>query len=160
MRFALACVGRMKAGAEKELLDRYLDRAQKTGRTLGVSSVDIVELVESRAARTSDRKDEEASALLAHVPQGALLIALDEHGKSMASEPFSKKLRGWIDSGASDIVLAIGGADGHGKALLDRADMTLSFGAMTWPHQIVRILAAEQVYRAFTIMSGHPYHRS
>lgn len=159
MRFTLTCVGKMKAGAEKDLLDRYLDRARKTGRGLGISDVRVVELAESRAQRPEDRKAEEAQALLGTVAGSARIVALDENGKNLTSADFSLKLESWKDQGISDVMFAIGGADGHGQALTARADLKLALGAMTWPHQIARILLAEQIYRAMTIQSGHPYHR-
>lgn len=159
MRFTLTCVGKMKAGAEKDLLDRYLDRARKTGRGLGISDVRVVELAESRAQRPEDRKAEEAQALLGTVAGSARIVALDENGKNLTSADFSLKLESWKDQGISDVMFAIGGADGHGQALIARADLKLALGAMTWPHQIARILLAEQIYRAMTIQSGHPYHR-
>ncbi|WP_417688285.1 23S rRNA (pseudouridine(1915)-N(3))-methyltransferase RlmH [Roseibium sp.] len=159
MRLTLACIGRMKPGADKELFDRYIDRARKAGKSLGIGDVKIVELGESRAQRTADRKSEEADALIGHLPAGARLVVLDEHGKSMTSVAFSSRIEAWKDEGVQDVVFAIGGADGHGDALLARADLKIAFGAMTWPHQIVRILLSEQIYRAITIQSGHPYHR-
>lgn len=159
MRITFAGIGKMKAGADKDLLDRYLDRARKTGRGLGYGAVNLMELPESRAARSDDRKAEEAAALKAALPKGARLVVLDENGKTMNSQVFSDRIAQWRDEGTSDLVFAIGGADGHGQDLLQAADMKLAFGAMTWPHQIVRILLAEQVYRAMTIQSGHPYHR-
>ncbi|WP_420335460.1 23S rRNA (pseudouridine(1915)-N(3))-methyltransferase RlmH [Roseibium sp.] len=160
MRFTLSCVGKMKAGAEKDLLERYLDRARKTGRSLGVTDVRVVELAESRAQRPEDRKAEEAMALLATVTGAARIVVLDENGKNLTSPDFSQKLEIWKDQGVSDVVFAIGGADGHGSELIARADLKLALGAMTWPHQIARILLAEQIYRAMTIQSGHPYHRA
>ncbi|ADZ72570.1 23S rRNA (pseudouridine(1915)-N(3))-methyltransferase RlmH [Polymorphum gilvum] len=160
MRFVFAAIGRMKAGSDKDLFDRYLDRARKVGRGLGVSAVEVIELAESRAARAEDRKGEEAAALLAALPGRARLVVLDEAGKAMTSAGFSALLQAWMDDGVSDIAFAIGGADGHGAAMIERADVSLAFGAMTWPHQIVRILLAEQVYRALTIQAGHPYHRA
>ena len=159
MRFFLSCIGRMKAGAEKDLFDRYLDRARKTGRSLGITSVSATEFPESRAQRAEDRKAEEARQLLQSVQDGAKLIALDERGRSLSSTEFSTKLDTWKLDGVPDVVFAIGGADGHGAELLQKADLNLSLGAMTWPHQIARILLAEQIYRAMTIQSGHPYHR-
>ncbi|MTI17765.1 23S rRNA (pseudouridine(1915)-N(3))-methyltransferase RlmH [Rhodobacteraceae bacterium RKSG542] len=159
MKVTIACVGKMKAGAERDLCDRYLDRANKAGRALGIKSVSVIELTESRAARAQDRKAEEAAALLKAIPAGALIVALDEHGKTLSSQAFADKVRSGLDSGVSDLVLMIGGADGHGPELLSRADVKLALGALTWPHQIVRILCAEQIYRAITIISGHPYHR-
>ncbi|WP_420412350.1 23S rRNA (pseudouridine(1915)-N(3))-methyltransferase RlmH [Roseibium sp.] len=159
MRFSLICIGRMKAGADKDLFDRYLDRARKAGRALGVTDVTITELPESRDQRAEDRKAEEAKAILQAVPSGAKLVVLDENGKNLTSPAFSGRLETWKDDGIPDIVFAIGGADGHGQEMLARADLKLALGAMTWPHQIARILLAEQIYRAITIQSGHPYHR-
>ncbi|TYC49330.1 23S rRNA (pseudouridine(1915)-N(3))-methyltransferase RlmH [Rhodobacterales bacterium] len=159
MRFTISCIGRMKAGADKDLFDRYMDRARKTGRGLGITDVSLHELPESRAQRPDDRKTEEAGNLLQGLAPGTRLIVLDENGRNMTSPDFSRKLEDWKDEGVPDVVFAIGGADGHGRSLLDRADLKLALGAMTWPHQIARILLAEQIYRAMTIQSGHPYHR-
>jgi 23S rRNA (pseudouridine1915-N3)-methyltransferase len=156
----IVAVGRMKAGPERELLDRYLERAQKSGRALGIAKLDVDEIVESRAQRTEDRMAEEAAALLALVPDRAYVVALDEIGRTMPSPEFARVVGGRLDGGTSDLVFAIGGPDGHGPALRARADLMLAFGAMTWPHQIVRVLLAEQIYRATTILSGHPYHRA
>lgn len=160
MRLKIGCIGRMKSGAEKDLFDRYVDRARKSGRPIGVNDVALVEFPESRASRSLDRKREEADALLGQLDSKSKLIVLDEHGKSLSSEVFSSKLFSWVDDGVGEIVFAIGGADGHGDDILQRADLKLAMGAMTWPHQLVRILLAEQIYRAITIRSGHPYHRS
>lgn len=160
MRLKIGCIGKMKAGAEKDLFDRYVDRARKSGRPCGVADVALVEFPESRAQRAEDRKREEAEQLLGLLDAKARLVVLDEHGKSLTSEAFSSKLFSWGDDGVSEIMFAIGGADGHGEELLKRADLKVALGAMTWPHQIVRILLAEQIYRSITIRSGHPYHRS
>ncbi len=159
MRVTIAAVGRMKAGPERELLDRYLDRAAKQGRALGVTKVEVREIPESRAARAEDRKAEEAEALLAGVADTAWVIVLDETGTTRTSQAFADDLAARLAEGR-DWAILIGGADGHGPAALARADLRLAFGAMTWPHQIVRILAAEQIYRATTILAGHPYHRA
>ena len=158
MLITLAVVGRLKAGPERLLVDRYLERAGQTGRALGLT-VAVRELPESRAGRADERMAQEAAALLALLPEGARLIALDERGETMGSETFAARIGTWRDAGLRDVVFAIGGADGHGEALRQRADQKLAFGAMTWPHQIVRLLLAEQVYRATTILTGHPYHR-
>ena len=159
MRVTVAAVGRMKSGPERELLDRYLDRAAKQGRALGVSRVEVREITESRGARADDRKAEEAAELLAGLADGAFVVALDERGGQMTSDAFAEMLRARLADGR-DLAVLIGGADGHGPAVAARADLRLAFGAMTWPHQIVRILAAEQIYRATTILAGHPYHRA
>jgi len=160
MRFMLSCIGRMKAGADKDLFDRYLDRARKTGRVLGITEVILTEMPESRAQRADDRKAEEAKAILSALQSGARLVVLDENGRNLTSPDFSRKLESWKDEGVPEVVFAIGGADGHGQDVLARADLKLALGAMTWPHQIARILLAEQIYRAMTIQSGHPYHRA
>ncbi|NLH81840.1 MAG: 23S rRNA (pseudouridine(1915)-N(3))-methyltransferase RlmH [Phyllobacteriaceae bacterium] len=158
MRITIAAVGRMKAGPERELLDRYVDRAGKQGRPLGITRVEVREIPESRAGRAEDRKVEEAAALLAGLSDTTRLIALDEHGRTLGSRAFADDVAACL-AGGRDLAILIGCADGHGAAVLDRADLRLAFGAMTWPHQIVRVLAAEQVYRAATILAGHPYHR-
>lgn len=159
MRLTIAAVGRMKAGPERELLDRYVDRAAKQGRGLGLTRVEVRETAESRAARPDDRRAEEATALLDGLAERTAVIALDERGRTMESDAFAAFLGARIDEGR-DVAVLIGGADGHGEAVRARADLVLAFGAMTWPHQIVRILAAEQIYRATTILAGHPYHRA
>ncbi len=159
MQITIAAVGRLKAGPERELFDRYLERAGQSGRALGLT-VRLRELAESRAQRADERMAQEAAALLELVPDGARLLALDERGETMTSDAFATWLGRERDGGQREIVLAIGGADGHGAAVRSRADRLLAFGAMTWPHQLVRILLAEQVYRATTILSGHPYHRA
>lgn len=158
MRVTIAAVGRMKSGPERDLLDRYVDRTGKQGRALGITRVEIREIAESRAARPEDRKAEEAAGLVAGLAEGAGVIVLDEIGQTMNSEAFAAVIGQWIDQGR-DLAVLIGGADGHGAEARKRADLVLAFGAMTWPHQIVRILAAEQLYRATTILAGHPYHR-
>ena len=159
MRVTIAAVGRMKAGPERELLDRYVDRAAKQGRALGVARLDLREVGEARAPRAEDRKAEEAASLLDGLTERTCLVALDERGRTMDSDAFAAYLGARIAEGR-DLAILIGGADGHGEAVRTRADLVLAFGAMTWPHQIVRILAAEQLYRAMTILAGHPYHRA
>lgn len=160
MRIAIHAVGRLKAGPERDLADRYLERAGKSGRALGVSAVTVREVAESRAARADARKDEEAAALLADLPDGALVLAFDERGEAIDSARFAALLDGARARAVPAAVFLIGGADGHGPAALARADHRIAFGRLTVPHQIVRILAAEQIYRALTILSGHPYHRA
>jgi 23S rRNA (pseudouridine1915-N3)-methyltransferase len=160
MRFHIACIGRLKAGPERELFARYADRIGKAGRALSLGPLVVSEIAESRAQRASDRKDEEARALLAALPPGAVIVALDETGKAVSSETFAGRIADWRDTGVADLAFIIGGPDGHGTELLAAARMTLALGPMTWPHQIARALIAEQVYRAVTILAGHPYHRS
>jgi 23S rRNA (pseudouridine1915-N3)-methyltransferase len=159
LRVHLATVGRLKAGPERDICSRYMERAAASARAVGLTGVELRELEESRARRPEDRKADEAKALRQLVPAGARLIVLDERGKSLTSEAFSADMGRARDSGAPAYVLAVGGPDGLDEKLRQEAQLVLAFGAMTWPHQLVRIMAAEQIYRAVTILSGHPYHR-
>jgi 23S rRNA (pseudouridine1915-N3)-methyltransferase len=159
MKLLLASVGRLKSGPERELVARYVERCVAGGRKIGFSGFELREIDESRARRAEDRKAEEAAALAALIPPGARKICLDERGRNLTSEDFAKKLGEWRDAGAPACALVIGGPDGLDPAFREKADLTLAFGAMTWPHQIVRALAAEQLFRALTILAGHPYHR-
>lgn len=159
MRIGLFAIGRLKAGPEKDLAARYLDRFAKAGPAIGLELSRVAEMAESRASNPDTRKREEAAMLEKAVPEGAVLILLDERGKAMDSEAFAALIGGYRDQGKRDMMIAIGGADGLDPALYARADSLLCLGKLTWPHQLVRILIAEQLYRAVTILSGHPYHR-
>lgn len=159
MRLAIITVGRLKDGPERELCERYRERSQVLGRGLGLSGPEVVELAESRARRSDERKRDEAAAIQAKLPPG-LLIALDERGRSLTSEVFAGRIAAARDAGAAAATLVIGGADGLDESIRARADLTLAFGALTLPHQLVRVLALEQLYRAMTIIAGHPYHRA
>jgi len=159
MRIGIHAVGRMKQGPERELVARYLERATGTGKPLGLTGFDTTELTESRAGSSATRKAEEARTLRAGIDSAAIVIALDERGKSIASEAFARLIARWRDDGKVAAPFVIGGADGLDPAFVAAADLTLSFSPLTWPHQLVRIMLAEQLYRATTILSGHPYHR-
>jgi 23S rRNA (pseudouridine1915-N3)-methyltransferase len=159
MRLTVIAVGRLKDGPERELSERYRERATALGRGIGLSGPDIVEITESRGRRPEERKREEAQAILAKVQPG-LLIALDERGRPFGSEAFAQRLATARDAGTGHAGFVIGGADGLSEAIRDRADITLAFGALTIPHQIVRVLVLEQLYRAMTIIAAHPYHRA
>jgi len=158
MRIVVAAIGRMKQGPERELVSRYLERARGSGKPLALTGFDVLEFAESRAGSTDARKDEEAKTLIAALPEG-IRVVLDEHGKTISSQAFATQLGRWRDDGRAAVSFIIGGADGHGRELLASADLTLSFSPLTWPHQLVRIMLAEQLYRTTTILSGHPYHR-
>ena len=158
MRIAIAAVGRMKQGPERELVGRYLDRAVLSGKPLGLTGFETIELTESRASSSPARKADEAKALRAALPEG-IVVALDERGKTQGSEAFANQLARWRDDGRPAVSFVIGGADGLDPDFVKAADLTLSFSPLTWPHQLVRIMLAEQLYRATTILSGHPYHR-
>jgi len=160
MRLVLACVGRLKAGAERELVLRYLERSRASGRALGLHPVDMVEVAESAARRPEDRMAEEAAGLLALCPPGAAVIALDPRGQHLASEAIAADIARRRDGGTPALCFVIGGADGLAETVRMRADKLLAFGAATFPHQLVRVMLAEQVYRATTILAGHPYHRA
>ena len=149
----------MKQGPERELVGRYLDRAIAGGRSLGLTGFAVAELNESRAGSAASRKLEEAKAIAALLPAGGLLVALDERGKTQGSEDFAHRIGRWRDDGKQALSFVIGGADGLDPAFVRSADLTLSFSPLTWPHQLVRIMLAEQLYRTTTILSGHPYHR-
>jgi 23S rRNA (pseudouridine1915-N3)-methyltransferase len=160
MRLIVAAIGRLKAGPERELAERFRDRVAKAGRAVGLRDIEIVEIRESKAAETARRVLEESIALANIVPERAVLVALDETGESLDSGSFTGVLRSWRDAGRPAAVFCIGGADGLGEDVRRRADLKLAFGAATWPHQLVRIMLLEQLYRAVTILAGHPYHRA
>ena len=158
MHLQILAIGRLKTGPERELAERYRERCLKSGRSLGFSGPGIIELNESRARRPEERKAEEGEALSASAGS-SWRIMLDERGKSIGSEDFAKLLAAARDSGRAEASLMIGGADGLDPGLRSSAELVLSFGALTLPHQLVRVLVLEQLYRAMTILSGHPYHR-
>ncbi len=160
MKLILGAVGRLKAGPERDLTSRYEERARAACRGVGLTGLEMRETDESRARRSDDRKLEEARALDAFLPPGARVIALDERGRNVTSEAFAADIGRARDDGISGYALLIGGPDGLDESIRQRAALTIAFGAMTWPHQIVRALAVEQLYRAITILSGHPYHRA
>jgi 23S rRNA (pseudouridine1915-N3)-methyltransferase len=159
MKIALVAVGRLKSGPERELCDRYTERFVASGRALGLSGIAMTELSESQARSSAERKAQESAAILAAIDAEALVIAMDERGKTLSSEAFASKIEGWRDGGRKLLTFVIGGADGLGEPVRSRAQETLSFGQMTMPHQLVRALLLEQIYRTATIMGGHPYHR-
>ncbi|UZF91655.1 23S rRNA (pseudouridine(1915)-N(3))-methyltransferase RlmH [Bosea sp. NBC_00550] len=159
MRLAVIAVGRLKDGPERELCERYRERGVALGRGIGLSGPDIVEITEGRGRRPDERKREEAQAILGKAQPG-LLIALDERGRPLGSDAFASRIAAARDSGVGHASLVIGGADGLSEEIRDKADITLAFGALTIPHQIVRALVLEQLYRAMTIIAGHPYHRA
>lgn len=160
MQVAISAIGRMKRGPESELADRYLDRARAQGRNLGLTGFAVTEIAESRAASAAARKAEEAAALFKAVPDGALTVALDERGKAMDSPGFAEFIATRRDQGTRAMAFLIGGPDGLDKSVRGRADLILGLSPLTWPHQLVRIMLAEQLYRTTTILAGHPYHRA
>ena len=157
MILTLAAVGRLKASEPEQVLTQdWLKRADNIGRGLGIRPVRLHE-IDPRLSQPD--RDKEATALLSAFDPGSLIIALDEHGEMFGSVAFARKLEMWRDQGEREVILAIGGPDGHGHALQKAASVTLAFGSLTWPHKLVRAMAAEQVYRGVSILSGSPYHR-
>jgi 23S rRNA (pseudouridine1915-N3)-methyltransferase len=152
MRIVIAAVGKFRREPERELYDAFVKRI--------TWPVTLREVEERGSLPAPKRKAGEARKLLAAVPDGATLIALDEAGTTLTSAAFAKHIGRWRDDGVGDLAFAIGGADGHDASVLERAELTLSLGAMTWPHMMVRALLAEQLYRAQSILAGHPYHRA
>jgi 23S rRNA (pseudouridine1915-N3)-methyltransferase len=159
MRLALVCVGKLKAGPERLIFDRYFERLGQSARRAGLAGVDLREINESRARRVDERRAEEAAAILAATPRGGALVLLDEQGASATSEDWAADIGRERDSSRPTYAVAIGGPDGLDPSLRAAAHQVLSFGRMTWPHQLARVMAGEQLYRAMTILTGHPYHR-
>jgi len=159
MQITLIAIGKMKNGAEKELFSRYFDRANNISRQTGISKFNIVELGESQRKTAFERKIEEANAIKKVLPNGAIIILLDERGKSINSKDFASKISNLRDDGTANLCFIIGGADGLEPNLLKQANFKIGFSALTWPHQLVRIMLMEQLYRAMTILNNHPYHR-
>lgn len=151
LHILLAAVGRSKAGPERVLYESYLARLPW--------KVDLKEIEIRKETSVDVRRAREGEALLATMPTGAPIIALDERGRAESSEALAARLGRWRDGGARSVGFIIGGADGLDDSVRKRADLVLSFGAMTWPHMLVRALLAEQLYRAHSILTGHPYHR-
>ena len=159
MRVVIAAVGRMRRGAEADLVTRYLDRAKKTGRAVGLTGFEVAEIDEARAATAKERRRREAEKVQALLPENSVIVALDETGEALDSMAFSALIGRRRDDGCQVCAFVVGGPDGHAPDLRSRADLVLSLGAMTLPHQLARVVLAEQLYRVATILSGHPYHR-
>ena len=160
MRITITAVGRLKRAPEEELSRDYLGRISKLGRQVGITGVEVKEVPESAAGSAAQRKVDEARAIQAKQPERSVIIALDERGKAMNSSEFSKLIRGCLEDGTSDLSFVIGGPDGLDPALINDARQQVCFGAMTWQHRLVRVMLAEQIYRAVTILANHPYHRA
>jgi 23S rRNA (pseudouridine1915-N3)-methyltransferase len=160
MRIIVIAVGRLKQGPERELADRYAARFDDAGRKLGFRGLEVREIPESRARDAATRIAEEAAAIAALMPEKSALVTLDEHGDSIDSSTFARHLGRWRDESVANTIYLIGGADGLSPELQRKAKLRLAFGKTTWPHQLVRVLLLEQIYRAATILAGHPYHRA
>lgn len=159
MRLTIAAVGRLKAGPERDLLDRYVRRIEAMARGLGFAPVVMTEVAESRARDAATRKTEEGRRLAEAAKGADALTVLDEGGRQLSSRAFADMLAGRRDSGVRHLAFLVGGPDGHDESLVRSAWLRLALGPMTLPHGLARIVLAEQIYRAGTILSGHPYHR-
>jgi 23S rRNA (pseudouridine1915-N3)-methyltransferase len=159
MRIVIAAVGRLKQGPERELAERYRKRAADAGRKSGLDGFDIVEIRESRADDAARRMIEESIAVANIIPERAVTVILDQRGESMSSSSFAGRLQGWRTENKPAVAFIVGGHDGLAPSLRDNASLAIAFGAATWPHQLVRVMLLEQLYRAVTILAGHPYHR-
>ena len=159
MRLVVISIGRLKQGPERELAERYRERFDEIGRKLGFRGLEIQEIPESRARDAATRMADEAAAISAAIPAKSVLVALDERGESIDSAAFARRLGRWRDEQVANTIFVIGGADGLSPDLRRKAKLNIAFGAATWPHQMVRVMLLEQVYRAATILAGHPYHR-
>lgn len=155
MRVQICAVGRLRGGPERALYEDYMTRFDRTGRSLALGPASLIEVEDKKGGGMAA----EATLLERAVPAGALICSLDERGKVMTSPAFADQIAQWRDQGRSDLSFVIGGADGLDPALRARADFSLSFGKMVWPHMLVRVMLAEQLYRAAAILSGAPYHR-
>ena len=160
MRLLIIAVGRLRQGPERELAERYRERFDDIGRKLGFRGLEIQEIAESRARDAGSRITEEAAAISAAIPPKSALVALDERGDNIDSGAFARHLSRWRDDQIANIIFAIGGADGLSPELQRMAQLRMAFGSATWPHQMVRVMLLEQIYRAATILAGHPYHRA
>ena len=155
MQLKIAAVGRLRAGPEADLVNDYLSRIDKIGRAVGIGPASIQEVEAKKGGMAAE------AVLLEKATQGLRpLIALDERGKTLSSPEFAAKLGDWRDQGFGTATFIIGGADGIDPALRAKVDMSLSFGRMVWPHMLVRVMLAEQLYRATSILTGSPYHRT
>ena len=152
MHVVISAIGKLKKNSpEYELMSSYLKRVKW--------SVEIKEYEAKKALTGTALKNAEAELLVSGIPHKAKTVVLDEHGDTLSSREFAGKLRSWQNNGVDTVAFLIGGADGHGKPAKEKADLTLSFGRMTLPHFLMRVVLAEQIYRAQTILNGHPYHR-
>jgi 23S rRNA (pseudouridine1915-N3)-methyltransferase len=153
MKITLLCTGKCKDKAILGLEAEYVKRLKAHFPTT------VIELPQSKAVRADEIKQKEAEAQLAKVPAGSVIIALDERGELMPTVKFAKKLEGWKDSGTPHVTIIIGGAEGLHDSIRQKAKLLLSLSPMTFPHMMVRPIILEQIYRAGTVIAGHPYHR-
>lgn len=160
MRLTVLAVGHARGSEEGRLTEDYIDRAAQMARKLGIAAIAVDEISPSRARDVATRMRDEGERLAARLPAGAHVVLLDAKGKGMTSEDFAEMLAALRDAGTKEIAFVIGGPDGLSPLPGIRAGRSLAFGPQTWPHLLVRAMLAEQIYRAVTILAGHPYHRA
>lgn len=160
MRLLIAAIGKLKDDAEREICARYAKRLDAAGKSLALGPLETLEFAESRAASVAARKTDEAQRLLHATQSVTQRIALEVTGKALTSEAFAEMLRARRDGGSKSIAFLIGGPDGHGQEALAACELKLSLGPLTLPHGLARVVLTEQIYRAATIIAGHPYHRA
>lgn len=156
----LAAVGRLKSGPEADLVADYARRAMPLARALGFGGFALREVEAPKSLDGAQRQAREGALLLEAAAGSGMCVAFDERGDEIDSAGFANRLAGWRDNGVGTIAFLIGGADGLSSGARDACRMAISFGRMTWPHMLARTMACEQIYRAMTILAGHPYHRS
>src|ERR1700692_2073726 len=159
MHLVVISIGRLTRAPARELAERYRERFDDIGRRLGFRGLEITEIPESRARDAATRMAEEAAAISAAIPAKSVLVALDERGDNIDSAGFARHLGRWRDEAVPNTIFAIGGADGLLPDLRRKAKLSIAFGCATWPHQMVRVMLLEQVYRAATILAGPPTTR-
>ena len=152
MDIIIACIGHMKPSPELDLLSKYIKQTRW--------NVVVREFEDKKSGSAEERKKREGVLLLSAVPNAAKIVVMDERGRQLSSEKFARRLGGWQDESVPAVAFLIGGADGHSEEIRQKADLLLAFGEMTWPHMLARVMLAEQIYRAKTILDGHPYHRA
>ncbi|WP_417269080.1 23S rRNA (pseudouridine(1915)-N(3))-methyltransferase RlmH [Celeribacter sp.] len=155
MRVHICAVGRLRSGPEATLIDDYTTRFDRTGRALGLGPLTLNEVEDKKGGGMSA----EAALLERAIPKGAMIVTMDERGKTLTSPDFANKLADWRDNGRQDVAFVIGGADGIDPSLRAQSDFSISFGKMVWPHMLARAMLTEQLYRAASILAGSPYHR-
>ena len=160
MRLWVIAIGQGRGTPEGQLVEDFIGRAQKMGRNLGFPAAAVEELSVSKARDVTTRMKDEAERLADRVPDGAHVVLLDSKGKGMTSEDFAEFLGVLRDAGTRDLAFVIGGPDGLGPLPGKKSGRSLAFGPQTWPHLLARVLLSEQIYRAMTILAGHPYHRA
>lgn len=155
MRLTITAVSRVRSGPERELVDDYLSRATAAGRAIGLGPAGENEIDN----RSLTDRTAESKALADAIPAGAKCVFLDERGKDLTARDFAAKIGGWRDEGVRETVFLIGGADGLDRSVLPQPDLVLAYGKTVWPHKLVRVMLAEQLYRGVSILAGMPYHR-